>query len=113
MAAATSDQNTVESSHDAQEASLLLALEEISQLVAQTQTPAATLSKIVGLIQGRFGTDVCSVYLLTPDRVNLMLAATIGLRPECVGTLRMGLHEGLAGLVHRAETLAHDRLARR
>ncbi len=99
MATATTDENTVESSHDAQEASLLLALEEISQLVAQTQTPAATLTKIVGLIQGRFGTDVCSVYLLTPDRLNLMLAATIGLRPECVGTLRMGLNEGLAGLV--------------
>ncbi|HEY3968609.1 MAG TPA: alpha-glucan family phosphorylase [Planctomycetaceae bacterium] len=99
MATATTDENTVDSSHDAQEASLLLALEEISQLVAQTQTPAATLTKIVGLIQGRFGTDVCSVYLLTPDRLNLMLAATIGLRPECVGTLRMGLTEGLAGLV--------------
>lgn len=99
MASATTEDSTVASSSDAQEASLLLALEEISQLVAQTQTPAATLSKIVGLIQGRFGTDVCSVYLLTPDRLNLMLAATIGLRPECVGTLRMGLNEGLAGLV--------------
>jgi starch phosphorylase len=27
------------------------------------------------------------------------LAATLGLRRECVGTLRLGLHEGLAGLV--------------
>ena len=80
------------------EASLLLALEEISQLVSQTQTPLTTLNQIVGLIQHRFQTDVCSVYLLTPDRGQLELAATLGLRPECVGTLRMGLHEGLAGL---------------
>ena len=28
-----------------------------------------------------------------------MLAATVGLRPQCIGTLRMALHEGLAGLV--------------
>src|SRR5262249_26206850 len=38
-------------------------------------------------------------YLLEPDRANLVLAATLGLRPQCIGTLRMGLHEGLAGLV--------------
>ncbi len=76
-----------------------LVLEEISQLVSQTQAPAATLCQVVALIQSRFGTDVCSVYLLTPDRMNLILTASVGLRPECVGTLRMGLNEGLAGLV--------------
>jgi starch phosphorylase len=54
---------------------------------------------VVALIAKRVKTDVCSVYLLEPDRANLVLAATVGLRPECVGTLRMGLHEGLAGLV--------------
>src|SRR6202043_2613338 len=41
----------------------------------------------------------CSVYLLEPDRANLVLAATVGLRPESVGRVRMGLDEGLAGLV--------------
>ena len=46
-----------------------------------------------------FKTDVCSVYLLEPDRANLVLAATVGLRPQCIGTLRMTIHEGLAGLV--------------
>lgn len=81
------------------EASLLLALEEISHLVSQAETPAATLNEVVKLIHHRFATDVCSVYLLTADRVHLELAATVGLRPECVGVLRMGLHEGLAGLV--------------
>jgi len=99
MGSATTDAKTVESPIDVPEASLLLALEEISQLVSQTQAPATALAKVVGLIQGRFGTDVCSVYLLTPDRQNLILTSTVGLRPECVGTLRMGLNEGLAGLV--------------
>ena len=54
---------------------------------------------VVALIAKRFSTDVCSAYLLEPDRANLVLAATVGLRPECIGTLRLALHEGLAGLV--------------
>jgi starch phosphorylase len=61
--------------------------------------PAETLSQIVVLIAKRFEAEVCSAYLLEPDRANLVLAATVGLRPDCVGKLRMGLHEGLTGLV--------------
>jgi glycogen phosphorylase len=80
------------------ERSLLLTLEEISQLAAQDGDPAATLGNIVRLIQRRFHTDVCSVYLLEPDRAHLVLAATVGLRPESVGRVRMSLKEGLAGL---------------
>ena len=45
------------------------------------------------------GVDVCSIYLLEADRTHLVLAATVGLRPESVGKVRMELHEGLAGLV--------------
>ena len=61
--------------------------------------PAETLMNVVALIAARFRTDVCSAYLLEPDRANLVLAATLGLRAGCIGTLRMGLHEGLTGLV--------------
>jgi len=43
--------------------------------------------------------DVCSAYLLEPDRANLILAATLGLRAQCIGNLRMALSEGLAGVV--------------
>jgi starch phosphorylase len=55
--------------------------------------------KLVGLIANRFQTNVCSAYLLEPDRANLVLAASMGLSPKCIGTLRMGVHEGLVGLV--------------
>ncbi len=61
--------------------------------------PADTLMNVVALIATRFRTDVCSAYLLEPDRSNLVLAATLGLHPSCIGTLRMPLSEGLAGLV--------------
>ena len=73
--------------------------DEIANLTAETGKPAETLMNVVALIARRFGTDVCSAYLLEPDRANLVLAATIGLRQECIGKLRMSVHEGLTGLV--------------
>src|SRR5208282_1235507 len=81
------------------DASHVLTLEEIGHLAAEGGKPAETLMNVVALIAKRFETDVCSAYLLEPDRSNLVLAATVGLRPECIGTLRLALHEGLAGLV--------------
>lgn len=83
----------------ARAASHVLTLEEISHLVAETGKPADPLMNAVALIARRFQTDVCSAYLLEPDRANLVLAASLGLRPQCIGTLRMALNEGLAGLV--------------
>src|SRR5215469_9872779 len=77
----------------------VLPLEEIAELAKESGKPAETLMKLVALIARRFQTSVCSAYLLEPDRANLVLAATIGLRPQCIGKLRMGVHEGLAGLV--------------
>jgi len=81
------------------DANFVLTLEEVGTLAAETGKPAETLMNVVALIARHFKTDVCSAYLLEPDRASLVLAATVGLRPECIGTLRMGLHEGLAGLV--------------
>jgi starch phosphorylase len=81
------------------EASQVLTIEEIGKLGEAGDKPAETLMNVVALIAKRFKTDVCSAYLLEPDRANLVLAATVGLRRECIGTLRLGLNEGLAGLV--------------
>src|SRR5258708_6605247 len=81
------------------ESSLLLTLEEVSQLVSHSHDPGETLANIVRLIQGRFHTDVCSVYLLEPGQRELVLGATVGLKRECVGRIRMRLEEGLTGLV--------------
>ncbi len=80
-------------------ASQVLTLEEITNLTEEGGQPADTLMNVVALIASRFNTDVCSAYLLEPDRSNLVLAATLGLHPRCIGTLRMPLSEGLAGLV--------------
>src|SRR3954462_5211960 len=81
------------------EGSLLWTLEEIGRLISESGDASETLNNIVHLIQNRFETDVCSVYLLEADRANLVLAATIGLLPGSIGRVRMRLSEGLAGLV--------------
>jgi starch phosphorylase len=84
--------NVLDSNH-------VLTLEEISALVKEGGKPVETLMNVVALIAKRFQTDLCSAYLLEPDRANLVLAATVGLRPQCIGTLRLSLQEGLVGLV--------------
>jgi len=89
----------------------VLTFEEMQMLVQETGKPAETLMNVVALIARNFDTEVCSAYLLEPDRANLVLAATVGLRPECVGVLRMALHEGLAGLVaERVAPVAVDQV---
>jgi starch phosphorylase len=77
----------------------VLTFEEIGNLAREGGKPAETLMNVVKLIARRFQTEVCSVYLLEPDRASLVLAATVGLRPQSIGALRLNLNEGLAGLV--------------
>ena len=86
-------------SFEATDARLVLTLDGITSLAEDGGKPADTLLNVVALIATRFGTDVCSAYLLEPDRSNLVLAATLGLHPQSIGRLRMPLNEGLTGLV--------------
>ena len=85
-----------------QEALSLWTLEEIGRVVSESGNPEETLLNVVHLIQRRFDTDVCSLYMLDFERANLVLSATIGLQSQSVGKVSMRLDEGLVGLV--AET---------
>ena len=76
-----------------------LSIDEMAALVDPGGDPTAVLARVVRLIASRFGSEVCSAYLLEPDRANLILAATVGLQQVSVGRVRLGLHEGLVGLV--------------
>ncbi|HXE55961.1 MAG TPA: alpha-glucan family phosphorylase, partial [Tepidisphaeraceae bacterium] len=80
-----------------------LSIEELARFAKEGGKPADTLMNLVALVASRFEADVCSAWLLEPDRTTLVLAATVGPRPSCAGRLRLGLHEGLVGLV--VETL--------
>ncbi|HET6216625.1 MAG TPA: alpha-glucan family phosphorylase, partial [Acidobacteriaceae bacterium] len=86
-------------SYEETDASHVLTMEEITNLAEEGGKAADTLMNVVALIATRFRTDVCSAYLLEPDRSNLVLAATLGLHPRCIGSLRMPITEGLTGLV--------------
>jgi phosphotransferase system, enzyme I, PtsP len=58
------------------------------------------LDRIVNLIAGQIGTDVCSIYLLR-DPETLELCATKGLKRDAVHQTRLKLGEGLVGRVAR------------
>src|SRR3954469_7927128 len=91
--------NSGTGSSNSYESSLLLTLGEITQLVVHSHDVGETLANIVRLIQGRFQTAVCSVYCLEPETGLLVLGATVGLKPDAVGHVRMATSEGLTGLV--------------
>ncbi|MBL9085138.1 MAG: alpha-glucan family phosphorylase [Planctomycetales bacterium] len=100
----------------APEREMLLPIDEVSHLVSTNGNPGETLANITSLIQMRFAVDVCSLYLLDPSRTTLMLAATVGLRKDSVGRVRMDLREGLVGLtaekmcaVHVEDAFNHPR----
>ncbi|MDE3149240.1 MAG: hypothetical protein KGL37_07195, partial [Acidobacteriota bacterium] len=59
-------------SYEETDAGLVLTLEEIANLTEDGGKPADTLLNVVALIASRFRTDVCSAYLLEPDRSNLV-----------------------------------------
>ena len=79
------------------ESNRVLTSEEIGTLMRENGKPAETLMHVVELISWRFKTDVCSAYLLEPDRANLVLAATVGLRHSCIGHFEWGCMKGSRG----------------
>jgi signal transduction protein with GAF and PtsI domain len=81
------------------ERDLPLTVGELCRLISPIADPRQTLANVVRHAANRWEMDVCSVYALEADGTGIVLAATVGLRQDCVGRLRMLLREGLAGLV--------------
>ena len=74
-------------------------LEDINTLISHSQDLQQTLCSIVAIVAERMGSEVCSLYLLDPQKSRLTLCATEGLDRESVGKVSMGIQEGLTGLV--------------
>jgi len=66
----------------------LWTLEEISRLISERNNASETLTNAVNLIRRRFETDVCSVYLLEPDRANLASVQTARFEPNGIQPAR-------------------------
>jgi phosphotransferase system, enzyme I, PtsP len=85
---------------------MLASLRRIVQDVAAAPSFGAGLGIIVRDVRDTLGTEVCSVYLLSPERDRYQFVATEGLNRESVGKLSLKLGEGLVTLVaERAEPI--------
>jgi GAF domain-containing protein/sugar diacid utilization regulator len=93
---------------ESRERDLRLALRELEFLQRLSQSAASTMDadELVRLIiheaTTAIGTDVCSLYLLSPGGRDLVFTATNGLKEQMVGRVTMKVGEGVTGWV--AET---------
>ncbi|HEV3405637.1 MAG TPA: GAF domain-containing protein [Candidatus Dormibacteraeota bacterium] len=88
--------NGSDSSLAARELSFLVRL---AQAAASTQVPDELLELIIRETTSAIGTDVCSLYLLSPPGAELLLTATNGLNENMIGKVRMKVGEGITGWV--------------
>jgi phosphotransferase system, enzyme I, PtsP len=77
----------------------LTILEDISTLIAHSHDLQDTLQNIVTTVRDRVEAEVCSIYILDPQKKRLTLRATMGLDQESIGKVSMAIDEGLTGLV--------------
>jgi phosphotransferase system enzyme I (PtsP) len=73
-------------------------LADVAEVVARSHDLDETLANVVDLVAKRLDADVCSLYLTATDLSLLVLRATVGLRRESVGRVKLRLDEGLVGL---------------
>src|SRR5258708_12491790 len=66
-------------------------------IMARRGSAKHKLDQVVDLIAGKMDSDVCSIYLLRDN--NLELFATHGLRKEAVHVTRLHMGEGLVGTI--------------
>jgi phosphotransferase system, enzyme I, PtsP len=69
----------------------------LHQIMAKRGSAQAKLDKVVDLIADATGSDVCSIYLLRDNFLELF--ATHGLRKEAVHVTRLRMGEGLVGTI--------------
>lgn len=85
---------------------MLTTLRRIVQDVAAASSFQEALRIIVHDVQEALGTEVCSIYLLSPEADRYLFVATEGLNQEAVGHLSLELDQGLTTLVaERAEPI--------
>jgi phosphotransferase system enzyme I (PtsP) len=91
-------------------------LADINTLITHSHDLQETLDRLVTTVAERMQTEVCSLYIFDAKKNRLTLCATMGLDPESVGKVSMGIGEGLTGLVIEqmkpvmvVDALAHKR----
>ena len=77
----------------------LISLQRIVQDVSSAPDLQEASHIIANRVRDSMLTDVCSIYLIDPERNTLVLLAAEGLNPAAVGKVRLKFDEGLVGLV--------------
>ena len=77
----------------------LTLLEDVSAIISRSEDLRETLEQITQAVAERVEAEVCSLYILDRKEQQLTLWATTGLDRAAVGKVRMGVEEGLTGLV--------------
>jgi phosphotransferase system enzyme I (PtsP) len=90
----------------------LLLLEDVGRLIGDAADLHSTLVQVVGLVADHMDMEVCSLYRLIPGE-RLVMVATKGLDAGSVGSVSMGVDEGLTGFAiqKREPVMAIDALA--
>ena len=90
-----------------QKTAQLAAVREISRAIAEAQDLDATLDLIARRTTEVMGVDSCSIYLYDKEGVNLVLAASTGLRRGGIGAVLLPKGKGLTGwAAEHAEAVA-------
>jgi phosphotransferase system enzyme I (PtsP) len=76
---------------------LICSVAELTSLFESKAGLGGFLQKVVSLVAYHMKAAVCSVYLYDENTQDLVLTANQGLNPDCVGTLRLKLGEGITG----------------
>jgi len=75
----------------------LLAVAKIGELVTKPLDTSNVLMQIVTITADIMKVDVCSIYLYDRDNDTLVLEATIGLKDDAIGRVRINYGEGITG----------------
>lgn len=82
-------------------------LADVAEIVSRSHDLEETLANVTELVAKRLDADVCSIYTIDAEQQKLILASTIGLDAEAVGSVEMPIGEGLVGLAaQRGEPIA-------
>lgn len=94
----------------------LATLTTLVQEISDAEDALTAMQTIVARLSQLMDVPVCSLYLKSPTRSKLILAATQGLSKTSVGKIKLGLDEGLVGVIastkhslNLADAALHDK----
>jgi len=76
---------------------MIVALAKIGELITMALDTSEILKQVVAITAEIMKVDVCSIYLIDPADGILVLEATVGLKDDAVGKVRIKSGEGITG----------------